>query len=239
MPVPRVNEMDVRCFGTDGSLLGDTWEWAAAGSAGAAADPDGGRLYAPGNELSKEDTQMARDSDELAIERYRYLLRTAPPEEIERAHAEAFAALTPEQRQKVIEGLASAAPESELAAAGDDPAQLARVATRAELREPGTMERVYGQMPARGGFLGGLGFGGTFLNTLAGAFVGTAIASALFGSYGYPPGDPAESGSDVGDGGDGSAGDGGDGDVSDGGDVGGGDFGGGDFGGGDIGGFDI
>ncbi len=155
--------------------------------------PDGGWLYAPGNESSKGDTQMARDSDELAIERYRYLLRTAPPEEIERAHAEAFAALTPEQRQKVIEGLASSAPESELAAAGDDPQRLARVATRAEMSEPGTMERVYGQMPARGGFLGGLGFGGTFLNTLAGAFVGTAIASALFGSYGYPPGDPADS----------------------------------------------
>jgi hypothetical protein len=178
---------------------------------------------------------MARDSDEVAIERYRYLLRTAPPEEIERAHAEAFTALTPEQRQKVIEGLASAAPESELAAAGDDPDRLARVATRAELREPGTMERVYGQMPARAGFLGGLGFGGTFLNTLAGAFVGTAIAQTLFGSYGYPPGDPADSGSDVGDGGDGDSGDGdfggdgGDGDF--GGDVGGGDFGGGDFGG--------
>ena len=134
---------------------------------------------------------MARDSDELAIERYRYLLRTAPPDDIERAHAEAFAALTPEQRRKVIEGLASTTPEGELAAAGDDPDRLARVATRAELREPGTMERVYGQMPARGGFLGGLGFGGTFLNTLAGAFVGTAIANTLFDSYGYPPGDPA------------------------------------------------
>jgi len=177
---------------------------------------------------------MARDSDELAIERYRYLLRTAPPEEIERAHAEAFAALTPEQRQKVIEGLASAAPESELAAAGDDPERLARVATRAEIREPGTMERVYGQMPARGGFLGGLGFGGTFLNTLAGAFVGTAIAQTLFGSYGYPPGDPGDSGAD-GDG-DGDGGDGGDsGDAGDGGDFG---DGGGDFGGGDFGGFD-
>ena len=181
---------------------------------------------------------MARDSDEVAIERYRYLLRTAPPEEIERAHAEAFAALTPEQRQKVIEGLASAAPESELAAAGDDPERLARVATRAELREPGTMERVYGQMPARGGFLGGLGFGGTFLNTLAGAFVGTAIASALFGSYGYPPGDPGDSGSDGGADGDGDTGDGDGGDASDG-DAGGGDFGDGDFGGGDLGGGDF
>ena len=182
---------------------------------------------------------MARDSDELAIERYRYLLRTAPPEEIERAHAEAFAALTPEQRRKVIEGLASTTPEGELAAAGDDPDRLARVATRAELREPGTMERVYGQMPARGGFLGGLGFGGTFLNTLAGAFVGTAIANTLFDSYGYPPGDPAGPDSDGADGGDGDPGDGG-GDAGDSGDggVGGGDFGGGDFGGGDFGGFD-
>ena len=180
---------------------------------------------------------MARDSDELAIDRYRYLLRTAPPEEIERAHAEAFAALTPEQRRKVIEGLSSTTPEGELAAAGDDPDRLARVATRAELREPGTMERVYGQMPARGGFLGGLGFGGTFLNTLAGAFVGTAIANSLFDSYGYPPGDPADSNSGDGDGNDGDAGDGGD--VGDGGgDFGGGDFGGGDFGGGDFGGFD-
>jgi hypothetical protein len=180
--------------------------------------------------------QMARDSDELAIERYRYLLRTAPPEEIERAHAEAFAALTPEQRQKVIEGLASTAPESELTAAGDDPERLARVATRAEISQPGTMERVYGQMPARGGFLGGLGFGGTFLNTLAGAFVGTAIAQTLFGSYGYPPGDPAESGSDTSDGGS-DASDGGD--AGDGGDFGGGDLGGGDFGGGDFGGGDF
>ena len=187
---------------------------------------------------TKGTRKMARDSDELAIERYRYLLRTAPPEEIERAHAEAFAALTPEQRQKVIEGLASTTPESELAAAGDDPDRLARVATRAEMREPGTMERVYGQMPARGGFLGGLGFGGTFLNTLAGAFVGTAIASTLFGSYGYPPGDPANPDSGGGDSGDGDSGEGGDGgDAADGGDYG-GDVGGGDFGGGDFGGFD-
>jgi hypothetical protein len=177
---------------------------------------------------------MARDSDELAIERYRYLLRTAPPEEIERAHAEAFAALTPEQRRKVIEGLASTTPESELSAAGDDPGRLARVATRAEMREPGTMERVYGQMPARGGVLGGLGFGGTFLNTLAGAFVGTTIANTLFDSYGYPPGDPGEG--DAADGGGGDTGDGDSGDAGDAGDS--GDFGGGDFGGGDFGGFD-
>ena len=37
--------------------------------------------------------------DELAIERYRYLLRTAPPESIEAVHAEAFAKLTPAARR--------------------------------------------------------------------------------------------------------------------------------------------
>ena len=38
--------------------------------------------------------------DEAAIARYRYMLKTAPPETIEQAHAEAFAQLTPEQRQR-------------------------------------------------------------------------------------------------------------------------------------------
>ena len=37
--------------------------------------------------------------DDQAIARYRYLLRTAPPLTIEQAHAEAFAQLTPDQRQ--------------------------------------------------------------------------------------------------------------------------------------------
>jgi hypothetical protein len=150
---------------------------------------------------------MARDSDDIAIERYRYLLRTAPAEEIERAHAEAFAQLTPEQRARVLEGLSSVTPEPELRAAGDDPDRLARVATRAELREPGTMERVFSQVPARGGLMGGLGFGGSFFSTLAGAFVGTMIAQSLFGSFGYPPGDPAASDAAGADGADGTTND--------------------------------
>jgi hypothetical protein len=137
-----------------------------------------------------------RDPDEIALERYRYLLRTAPPDAIEAAHAEAFAALSPEQRRKVLEGLAREIPESELReaqATGDDPTALARVATRAEMLKPGTIERAYGGMPARGGLLGGIGFGGSFLSMLAGAFVGTSIANALFMDHGYPPGDPESS----------------------------------------------
>ena len=36
----------------------------------------------------------ASSEDERAIARYRYLLRTAPPEDIEKVHAEAFAQLS-------------------------------------------------------------------------------------------------------------------------------------------------
>src|SRR4051794_34504103 len=93
-------------------------------------------------------------ADEQAIARYRYMLRTAPPETIEQAHAEAFAKLTPEQRRRVLEQLREEMPAAERAAAaraGDSPEQLARVATRAEIRQPGVMERVFGSVgPAPG-----------------------------------------------------------------------------------------
>jgi hypothetical protein len=122
-----------------------------------------------------------RDPDEVAVERYRYMLRTAPPETLEQAHAEAFAKLTAEQRRKVLEDLGTAVPASERAAS-DDPQSLARMATRAEMRQPGTMERTLGG--GRGG-MGGMGMGGmiagSLLASVAGAFVGTAIADAFFG----------------------------------------------------------
>lgn len=156
-------------------------------------------------------------TDEQAIERYRYLLSTAPPEDIERAHEEAFAQLTPEQRRTVLNRLSEFVPPTEVG--GDDPASLARTATRAELRQPGTMERAFG-----GGW-NGPGLGSFFLSSLAGAFIGSAIADSLFGD----PGADGAASSDAGDPGDtGDLGDGGD----FGGDVG-GDFG--DFGGGDLG----
>lgn len=179
--------------------------------------------------------------DEQAIARYRYLLRTAPPEQIEQAHAEAFAQLTTDQRQQVLAQLAAAVPAGERPRT-DDPQTLARVATRAEMRQPGTLERAlggygpgygpgYGQGFGRGGYGGpGIGsmIGGSLLGTIGGLVIGTAVADALFDTG-------------LGDGGlfgggdeqayaegyqDGAQADGG-------GDYGGGDFGG-DFGGGDF-----
>ena len=76
-------------------------------------------------------------TDEQALERYRYLVRTAPPEAIEQAHEEAFAELTPEQRRAALRDLSAAVPEHERTA-GDDPRSLARMATRAEMNRPGT-----------------------------------------------------------------------------------------------------
>jgi hypothetical protein len=123
--------------------------------------------------------------DKQALERYRYMLRTAPPDAIERAHEEAFAELTPDQ--------------------------------------PGTMERAFGGA-------GVPGLGSMFLATLAGAFVGSAIANAIFddddGSDGDASGDGQETSGESE-----TASDDWGGDLGDaGGDIGGGDFGGGDFG---------
>jgi hypothetical protein len=95
-----------------------------------------------------------RSSDEQAVARYRYMLQTAPPETIEQAHTEAFARLTAEQRRLVLEELSADAPEAERAQAKDDPRSLGRMATRAEIRQPGAIERTFGRMG------GGAGMGG-------------------------------------------------------------------------------
>jgi hypothetical protein len=144
--------------------------------------------------------------DEQAVARYRYLLRTAPPEQIEQAHAEAFSQLSADQRQQVLAQLAAAVPAGERPRT-DDPETLARVATRAEMRQPGTLERAlggygpgygsgqggygpgYGQGGygpggyGRGGYGGpGMGsmIGGSLLGTIGGLVIGTAVADALF-----------------------------------------------------------
>jgi hypothetical protein len=129
-----------------------------------------------------------RSEDEVALERYRYMLRTAPPDQIEGAHEEAFARLTPEQRQLLLRELSSQVPPEERARS-DDPRAMARMATRAEMRQPGTIERALGGVPAGGMGFGGMGFGGmlggTLLGGLIGSFLGTAMAEQFFGDHGY------------------------------------------------------
>src|SRR5262249_8917406 len=126
-----------------------------------------------------------------------------PPEAIEQAHEEAFARLTSEQRQAVLNQLAPVAPEYERpTTAQDDPRTLARLATRAEARQPGTLVNIFGKPRSApdgasagasnyGGYGGsGMmgGFGGTLLSSIAGAFIGTAIADSLFDNFAYDRG---------------------------------------------------
>lgn len=131
-------------------------------------------------------------NNDQALERYRYMIRTAPPETVEQAHAEAFAKLTPEQRTQVLRELASSAPPSEqasLAGAQTDPQSLARLATRAEMRQPGTLERAFG------GGGGGLGMGGMMAGTIFGSlvagFVGSMVAQQFMDGMGDLGGAPA------------------------------------------------
>ena len=203
-----------------------------------------------GSSSGADGSSGERSPDDVAVERYRYMLRTAPPEDIERAHAEAFANLTPQQRQMVLQELSAQVPPSERAR-GDDPRDLAHMATRAEMRGPGTMERTFGSVGSGPGMgYAGPGLGSMFLTTLAASFVGTAIAQSFFAhsgydqgfGQGYEAGHEAGSEQSAGDGGDtgsegaygADAGYGSEGDY--GGDQGGGDFGGADFAGGDFGG---
>jgi hypothetical protein len=183
------------------------------------------------NTLRPPRPAVVPDGDSQAVERYRYLLRTARPDELERAHVEAFERLTPEQREIVGRDLEGAVPTSE-APRTTDPADLARAATRAEMKAPGTLERSFASGPAVPGM------GGSFFQTFAAVFIATSVADALFGGYGYPDAaadagtsDPGAAEADTG-----AADVSETGGVGDTGDLGGlGDFG--DFG--DFGGFDI
>ena len=122
----------------------------------------------------------AQTADEQAIVRYRYMLRTAPPETIEHAHAEAFAQLTPEQRRLLLQRMVETVPASERALveqSGATPQALARIATRAEIKQPGAAERMFGH--AGGASLGGI-MAGSLLSSIAGAVIGSMIARQFF-----------------------------------------------------------
>ena len=133
---------------------------------------------ASGNpERRRVGAQRAPTDDELAIRRYQYLMDTAPPEDIEAVHREAFAKLTPKQREMLARQLADEAPPGE-APASAQPNDLAVAATRSEMRQPGSMAR------AMYGVDGGRGFGGGgFMDSMLGTIAGYVIASTLMSSF--------------------------------------------------------
>lgn len=121
------------------------------------------------------------DADEQALQRYRYMLKSALPETIEQAHEEAFAKLSHAQRAQALRELAAETPEEErraLSGGRDDPKTLARLATRNEMRQPGATERTLG-----GAGMGGM-MAGTIFASLAAGFVGSMVAQQYLDSEG-------------------------------------------------------
>jgi hypothetical protein len=137
-----------------------------------------------GGLVDSQSTAPGQGTDEHALARYRYMLQTAPPEAVEQAHQEAFVKLTLEQRRMALEQLAQASPDTERGHLNDDPRTLARAATRAELRQPGTLERTFSGAGVPAGMGGGMAVGGllagSLLTSIAGGFIGSAIAQSFF-----------------------------------------------------------
>jgi hypothetical protein len=112
---------------------------------------------------------------EQAIARYLHLLRTAPPAAIESVHTEAFRALTAAQRGALLERLRDLLPPAERALAvpvNGTPVGLARLITRAETRQPGTLARLFGSAA-----VGATGAAAGLLGAIAGAVAVSALAA--------------------------------------------------------------
>ena len=144
-----------------------------------------------------------------AAANYEQLLRTAPPESLRKVHSEAFAKLTPAQRELIFEKLLKQAQAPDERPVNANAYALAATATIVELRRPGTLKRIFDD-------LGSNPVWNLPSSTFYGMFIGLAAAAGLaFGLMGsYDPGVTLAGGDPGADAGGGF-----------------GDFGGGDFGG--------
>ena len=114
---------------------------------------------------------MTTTSNNDALARYQYLLSTATPQNIEKAHEEAFASMSAEDRQQVL---------AVLTQGGETPADtssssLVKAATRLEMKSPGSLGSILSN---------GLGSGGTVLTSLIAGFAGSAVWSTPPAAWG-------------------------------------------------------
>lgn len=128
------------------------------------------------DEAPHKRTASATARAEMEVERYRHLVRTAPSETLEQAHAEAFGRLSDEQRNGIYERLTRGGQTGERPLSSE-PATLARAAARQEFRVPGTLERALrGDHP-------GIGIGaaapGSALAVVAPHVLDSALVSAF------------------------------------------------------------
>ena len=112
----------------------------------------------------------ASPEDAAAVARYEYLLKTAQPEQLEQVHRDAFARLTPAQREQVNVQLTAELPATERPASAE-PADLARAAARGEAHNPGFLRSLFSKPAGR---VGAGGLAGAGLGAVAGVGVGAA-----------------------------------------------------------------
>ncbi|ROS64220.1 hypothetical protein EDF42_2482 [Curtobacterium sp. PhB172] len=145
---------------------------------------------APQQQYGQPQQHGPADSDKVALAKYDYLLRTSSPDQLEQVHHDAFARLTPAQRQQVRNRLNSELPPHEHLR-DDSAGGMARAMTRGEVRRPGLIRRVLGGSSngngngrGRGGaFAGGaaVGAGAMALGGIGVAVAGGAVLSAAAG----------------------------------------------------------
>ena len=108
---------------------------------------------------------------QAAIDRYEYVLATGQPDQLYRVHAEAFAALTDEQRSDLRGRLSAEIADEADRPVDDRPETLARVATDLDASRPGELTRILGPL----------------LPVVAAHIMASPVAIALF-PYGYAAG---------------------------------------------------
>ena len=135
-----------------------------------------GEQQRPAPQHGASGAPRATEADRVALGKYDYLLRTAEPEQLEQVHRDAFARLTPQQRELVQARLTEELPAHEQPRSGstDD---LARAATRGETVHPGLMQRVFG-----GHGRPGQGSGGAATGARQGSGAGKFAAGAAAGA---------------------------------------------------------
>ncbi|MFC5502028.1 hypothetical protein ACFPJ4_07220 [Lysinimonas soli] len=117
-------------------------------------------------------TEHGDIAHDRVLRRYRHVLGTAPIESLEQAHTEAFLDLREPQREAIYEELSRGAGTGERPLSSE-PATLARSATRAERRVPGSLERTLRSADERGGF------GGSLVVPVVDHVVGSPLVSAF------------------------------------------------------------
>ncbi|MEJ6489874.1 cation-transporting ATPase [Leucobacter sp. USCH14] len=138
---------------------------------------------------ARQSSPAVSQQDRAAIARYNYLLETADPRQLEQVHAEAFAKLTPTQRALLQQDMNRDLSPSERPASAE-PSDLARAATRSEVRNPGSLRRLLarsggsgnrGALAAGAGAVGLLGLvaGGAIATSVGGSLLADAIGSGV------------------------------------------------------------